>query len=105
MLSFRLLLTVPILLRDMHTKALDLLLAVLPAYIACTVMAATVWLIGTQTADADPWVRLGFKIGAGGVAYIGYLILFHRNWSITALRMLRPDGRPAASSETVTATA
>lgn len=101
----RLLLTVPILLKDMHTKALSLLMAVLPAYIACAVMAVAVWLVGTQTADAEPWLRLSLKIGAGGVAYIGYLVAFHRDWSITALRMLRPDTRSATGGEAVTAPA
>ena len=93
----RLLLTVPVLLKDMHTKALNLLFAVLPAYVGCAVMAGVVTLVGSQTADLEPWLRLGLKVAAGAAAYGGYLLIFHRELSMTAIRMLRPGQRPAAS--------
>lgn len=95
----RLCLTVPILLKDMHTKPLGLLMSVLPAYIACLVMAGAVSLIDVQAAGLEPWVRLGLKIAAGAAAYAGYLLIFHRNWSMTAVNMLRPAGRKDLTAE------
>lgn len=86
-------LTLPILMKDMHTKPMGLLMAVLPAYIACALMAAAVILVGTQTAHLEPMLRLVIKIAAGALTYIGYLLVFHRDWSMTAVRMLRPDRR------------
>ncbi|MBK8198933.1 MAG: oligosaccharide flippase family protein [Acidobacteria bacterium] len=103
--AVRLVLTVPVLLKDMHTKALGLLLAVLPAYVACAVMAGAVLLVQTQTESLDPWVRLGIEIATGGIAYTGYLLAFHRDWSMTAIRMLRPSGRPVAAPEAAPAPA
>jgi O-antigen/teichoic acid export membrane protein len=103
--AVRLVLTVPVLLKDMHTKALGLLLAVLPAYVACAVMAGAVLLVQTQTESLEPWVRLGIEIATGGIAYTGYLLAFHRDWSMTAIRMLRPSGRPVAAPEAAPAPA
>lgn len=101
----RLLLTVPILLKDMHTKPLALLMAVLPAYVGCAVMAGAVTLTKMQTGHMEPWFRLGFEIAAGAAAYVAYLLIFHREWSMTAVKMLRPGGRPAPNAEAVTVTA
>jgi teichuronic acid exporter len=100
--AVRLVLTVPILLKDMHTKPINLFLAVLPAYAACAVMAGAVLLIAAQTAGMAPWPRLGLKISAGAAAYVGYLLVFHRDWSLTALRTLMPGGRSAPAGESVT---
>jgi len=101
----RLSLTVPVLLKDMHTKPLGLLLAVLPAYAGCAVMAGAVTLIEVQTIGFEPWLRLGLKVATGAAAYTGYLLIFHRDWSMTAIKMLRPGERPAKSQETISATA
>ncbi|MBA3067989.1 MAG: oligosaccharide flippase family protein [Hyphomonas sp.] len=101
----RLILTVPVLLKDMHTKAIGLFLAALPAYAACIVMVGAVWLVDIQSAGFDPWLRLGLKIAAGGFAYVAYLLIFHRKWSMTAINMLRPNGQPARAPDAVTVSA
>lgn len=87
--AVRLVLTVPVLLKDMKTTALSLFLSVAPAYAATALMAAGVWLVGMQTIDLDPMIRLALKIIMGGVIYAGYLLVFHRNWSITAINFFR----------------
>ena len=95
--------TVPILVKDMHTKPISLLMSVLPAYIGCIVMAGVVMLIDYQTPDFDPWLRLGLKIAAGALTYVSYLLIFHRNWSMAATRMMRVGGRSAETPESVSA--
>lgn len=99
--AFRFMLTVPVLMKDMRTKAIDLLLAVLPAYVGTAVMAGGVWLIDIQTIGWDPLIRLILKITTGAFAYAGYLLIFHRDWSMTAVRMLTPAGRGGSTSESV----
>jgi O-antigen/teichoic acid export membrane protein len=94
--AVRLALTVPLLLKEMETKASALLLAVLPAYVATAVMAGAVILVSTQTAALQPWPELGVKVVVGVAAYCVYLLLFHRDWSMTALKMLRPQQRSEA---------
>lgn len=94
--AIRMVLTVPVLLKDMGTKLRDLLMAVLPAYIATGVMAGGVWLIDLQTVGWDPALRLVLKVATGAFAYSGYLLIFHREWSMTAISMLKPTGRPAS---------
>jgi len=103
----RVLMTVPVLLKSMHTKPLGLFMSMMPAYAACAVMAGIVLLIDTQTAQLDPLLRLSLKVVAGGAGYVGYLWAFHRDWSMTALRMLRPgkkedgvtSGEPAPAAQ------
>ncbi len=91
--AVRALMTVPVLLKDMHTKPLGLFMSMMPAYVACAVMAVIVLFIKAQTPDLDPVLRLGLKVVAGGAGYAGYLLIFHRDWSMTALSMLRPKKR------------
>jgi teichuronic acid exporter len=89
----RVALTVPLLLKEMKTKASALFLAMLPAYAATAVMAAAVFAIDVQAASFGPWIQLALKISTGGFAYVGYLLIFHRKWSMTAINMLRPQKR------------
>ncbi len=96
-------LTVPILVKDMHTKPMSLLVSVLPAYIGCIVMAGAVLLIDYQTQSFDPWLRLGLKMSVGALTYVSYLLIFHRNWSMAATRMMRVGGRGGSTPETVSA--
>lgn len=100
--AVRMVLTVPILMKDMKTRAIDLILAVAPAYVATCVMAGGVWLIDIQTVGWDPLLRLPLKIATGAFAYLAYLLIFHRDWSMTAVRMLKPSGEmtPPASAAT-----
>lgn len=93
--AVRLALTVPLLLKEMQTKASALLMAVLPAYVATTIMAGGVFLVSTQTDGLTSWPSLGVKIVTGVVCYCGYLLIFHRRWSMTAINMLRPQAREA----------
>ena len=92
----RVVLTVPVLLKEMQTKASALLLSVLPAYTATAVMAAAVFVVDVQAASLGPWIQLLLKVGIGASTYTGYLLIFHRNWSITALNMFRPQARETA---------
>lgn len=103
--AIRMLLTVPVLLRDMGTRLSGLILAVLPAYIATAVMGGAVWLVDLQMAGWDPLVRLLIKVAVGGFAYAGYLLIFHRDWSMTAFSMMRPSGRKASASDVTEAVA
>jgi O-antigen/teichoic acid export membrane protein len=52
--AVRMALTVPILVKDMHTKPMSLLMSVLPAYTGCIVMAGAVMLIEYQTPGFIP---------------------------------------------------
>lgn len=101
--AIRMLLTVPVLLRDMGTKLSGLFFAVLPAYVAAVLMAGAVWVVDIQMIGWDPLVRLSVKIAAGGFAYAGYLLIFHREWSMTAIAMLKPSSQKAGSAETAEA--
>ena len=92
----RVALTVPLLLKEMKTSASALLLSVLPAYTATAVMAAAVFGVSLQAAPYGPWILLALKVFTGAAAYIGYLLIFHRNWSMTAINMLRPQMRETA---------
>lgn len=103
--ALRTLMTVPVLLRDMKTRAVDLFLAVMPAYIATALMAGCVWLIDIQTVGWDPAIRLVLKATAGAFAYSAYLLIFHRKWSMVALSMLRPSSRASGPAQTTEAVA
>lgn len=98
----RMALTVPILCKEMHTKPVKLLLDVVPAYAACAVMAGVVTLIGAQTDSLGLLLGLGLKITGGAAAYVSYLLIFHRNWSMAAILMLRPGGRAESMDERLT---
>lgn len=92
----RLALTTPLLLKEMKTTASALLMAALPAYAATAVMAGAVIAVDVQAAAFAPWVQLLLKVAAGAAAYAGYLLIFHRSWSMTAIDMFRPQARDAA---------
>jgi teichuronic acid exporter len=87
----RLAMTVPLLLKDMHTRASDLFAAVFPAYAATATMAGVVWLFSGALGGVDPWLAFGVKVAVGATAYVAYLATFHRAWSLDAIRMLRPN--------------
>ena len=40
-------------------------------------------------------------MSVGALTYISYLLVFHRNWSMAATRMMRVGGRGAGTPETV----
>lgn len=80
--------TTPVLLKEMSTKLSSLIKCMLPAYIAALIMAATVLVLSPFVADMPAPARLGIKAAAGAVAYFGYLLLMHKDWSETAISML-----------------
>jgi hypothetical protein len=55
-----------------------------------------VFAVNLQAASYGPWILLALKVSTGAFAYIGYLLIFHRNWSMTAINMLRPQMRETA---------
>ncbi|MEE9381463.1 MAG: hypothetical protein V3V03_08660, partial [Hyphomonadaceae bacterium] len=90
----------PILLREMNTEFRQLVEAVLPPYIAITLMAAGVLGLSMFMGGFSPLASLIAKAGAGVVIYAAYLMLFHRKWVMTAIDIARqkdaePEVRPA----------
>lgn len=69
----------------------------LPPAIAAAVLAAMVWLVQTWMAGQWPLPRLLASVAVGAVSYAGWLWLFHREWTLSRIDLLRGrvDGQPA----------
>lgn len=91
--TLRAILTNRVLLREMHTTFPAFVRAILPAYAGCIVMALGVLGIAPLLTDLSVLAQLTIKAATGASLYFGYLALFHRNWSVVGLRMLRPENR------------
>ena len=89
--------TAPILISALGARWRKFLEALLPAYIAIVVMALAIFGVSLLVSDAAVGVRLITKISVGAIVYVGYLLVFHKAWSITALEMLRRNKTPVAA--------
>lgn len=87
----RLVVSTPILVRVVGATWFQLIKAILPAYLACLVMALGVWAVGSLIEYDSIGMRLAAKIITGMVLYFGYLMIFHRIWFATAMEMLLPQ--------------
>ncbi len=93
----RMLLTVPLLLKDMATPLPRLIAAMMPAYLAGLIMALAVWTTGLALADFTLWIVLTAKVMIGAVSYMGVLALVWRDWLVEAISMLTGARFQAAS--------
>ncbi len=91
--------SVRVLTKAMDTPWMDVMRAIYPAYAAALVMTLALLGIAHLTADLPALARLAIKIIAGGLVYGGYLLLFHRDWTMSAADVIRR--RPTAGEAVV----
>lgn len=80
---------IPLVLRQMGARKRDFLAALVPAYLATTLMAAGVLLIASLLPGLDLWAALLLKIATGAVIYVGVLMIGFRRWTMDVIKGLR----------------
>jgi O-antigen/teichoic acid export membrane protein len=60
-----------------------------PAVVASAVMGLATWALHTMLAPWDPLSRALVVCAAGAAIYPGWLMLFHRSWTLDRIRLLR----------------
>ncbi|WP_210163781.1 hypothetical protein, partial [Rhizobium leucaenae] len=59
-----------------------------PAVIASAFMALAAWWVRSEMLDWSTGLRLGLTILIGVIAYLGWLGLFHRQWTTERVNLL-----------------
>jgi hypothetical protein len=62
-------------------------------------------LIEIQTPGFDSWLKLGLKMSVGALTHVSCMLIFRRNWSMAATRMMRVGRRGAGAPERASASA
>ena len=61
----------------------------LPAYLAMGAMMIAVWAVRGQLPDTESLLRLPVSVFAGVLTYCGWLLMFHRDWTMQRIDLLR----------------
>ena len=60
-------------------------------------------LIEIHTPGFDSWLKLGLNISVGALTHFSCMLIFHRDWSMAATRMMRVVRRGAGAPERASA--
>jgi O-antigen/teichoic acid export membrane protein len=81
-----------VLFREMSTPPARYFRALLPPYLAASLMVIAVLLVSTLTQDLHPVLRLAIESGVGAIIYIGVLMFPFRRWTLSLIQSVRSGG-------------
>jgi O-antigen/teichoic acid export membrane protein len=84
--------------KAMNTPWISVLRSIYPAYLAALAMTIAVLGLAHFTEALPALARLAAKASIGAIVYAGYLIVFHRAWTLSGVDVIRHRPSPGESS-------
>jgi PST family polysaccharide transporter len=89
----------PYLLMQMHTKTLDLVVTLMPSYLAAGTMCVAVLAVQAAFPGLNAWTNMLLKVAVGAVVYVGVLVVFFRRSTIASVHALVSKNLAPASAQ------